>query len=308
MTLTPETVNTALQRLHEIVGQPGEVSTMEQSPPLIDALHNACNDLVAEWGQKLAEMVVQLIEQPEYRLAGAEEAVRQLVATLEETLQHHEALSKELTGRAADALKRIPTMLANYQKSLAAAKKPAAVAAAASAAADLVELIRFYPRWRYQGLVLQELARGYLSLRGHLSDQLREINFCRIRLDELGHPFAYASGSDIAGHGNPASPSLSHDEGVPDSRHAHWSGRCLFPGGCRTLDQAAGQFLDTVQPSEVMELDQQIQKMIQQEFTALVHVCLVANNVQKKLAAAMAEETEKFVSRGWRKPTRPSYS
>ena len=32
---------------------------------------------------------------------------------------------------------------------------------------------------------MHQVAQAFVSLRGHLSDELREINFCRVRLNEL---------------------------------------------------------------------------------------------------------------------------
>ena len=55
----------------------------------------------------MTEMVVRLIEQPGYRLAGAEEAIRQIVASIEQVLQSYETLAKELEKRSQDAFYRI---------------------------------------------------------------------------------------------------------------------------------------------------------------------------------------------------------
>src|SRR5438105_1487307 len=52
----------------------------------------------------------------------------------------------------------------------------------AQATAELLELIRQYPKARYHALVLQSINKLYVGLRGQLSDQLREVGFCRQRL------------------------------------------------------------------------------------------------------------------------------
>ena len=51
--------------------------------------------------------------------------------------------------------------------------------------ADLAELLRQYPKWRYQSMILRRLSSLYTSLRGYLSDQVREMNFYRLRLTDL---------------------------------------------------------------------------------------------------------------------------
>src|SRR5262249_43748892 len=119
---------------------------------------------------------VHLIEEPAFRLAGAEEAVRQIVATVEQVLQHHEPLARDVASKAAEAHER-----------LAACASPIKVGPRRPALAvdDVVELLRSYAKKRYQALVLNHLTAAFVSLRGHLSDEQREVNFCRVRLNDL---------------------------------------------------------------------------------------------------------------------------
>src|SRR5262249_7112432 len=60
---------------------PGEPGTVEK------ALHNQVARLGDEMEQKVAELAVQLIEDPAYRLAGAEEGLRQFNTSVEQALQ-----------------------------------------------------------------------------------------------------------------------------------------------------------------------------------------------------------------------------
>jgi len=39
-------------------------------------------------------------------------------------------------------------------------------------------------------MILQHLGSAFVGLRGHLSDELREVNFCRVRLAELERLFS----------------------------------------------------------------------------------------------------------------------
>ena len=55
-------------------------------------------------------MSVRLIEEPEYRLAGAEEAVRLMVAWVEQILQSHEPLARELASKASAAYARLQAL------------------------------------------------------------------------------------------------------------------------------------------------------------------------------------------------------
>ena len=98
---------------------------------------------------------------------------------IEITLQHQEPLSKELGERAFDAFVRIHQLLDGLNRNLHPRGKVPAVVA------EIRQLLLNYPKWRYQSLVLRQISRGYISLRGDLSDELREVGFCRARLGEL---------------------------------------------------------------------------------------------------------------------------
>jgi serine/threonine protein kinase len=272
--ISPEATIDMLKQLDQLVGVPGPEALNHQTARLAEVLREVSAALVGQWGQKLTALVSHLVDEPEYRLAGAEEAIHQLIARIENALQHHEPLAKELANRASCAYGRIHGLLRGWNN-IANAK------ARAAAAAELTELLRSYPKWRYQGLLLQNVAAAYVSLRGNLSDQLREVNFCRVRLGELLHLFA-------------EEPTISPDPQA-SSPPAEWATRALpsgtvrhlFPDGCQSLDQAGEHLLATVTPEEFQELDRRVQAMIRQDFHALAHICLTSANLLKNVQLAM---------------------
>src|SRR5262249_28763883 len=144
-------------------------------------------DLRGEYEQRLAEMVVRLIEDPQTRMAGAEEALRQLTEHTERALQQHEELCRELNQRAAGLYQRLHQFLGESEPAAQGGGKTPSIrrGSVAAQAVTLLELLYAYPKCRYQGLVLQQVSALYVSLRGQLSDQLREVDFCRARLGEL---------------------------------------------------------------------------------------------------------------------------
>src|SRR5207302_1818167 len=155
-----------LQQLDGLLGKPTDDTPPDPAPALMRVLREAGDRLSQEWGQKLAELPVRLIEEPNFRLAGAEEAVRQVVATLEQ------------------------------------------------------------------------------SLRGHLSDELREIGFCRVRLGELLRLLEEPPG---------VCPSF-HTAMAPDI------GRRLYASGCKDLREAVERELSAVTPEALLELDVRLEE------------------------------------------------
>jgi hypothetical protein len=266
--LDPALVIEALDRLEQLVGRPDGNVVTRRPALLADALPAAADSLVTHCEKHLAHLAVRLIEQPEFRLAGAEEAIRLVTAKIEAQLHHYEVLCQELSDKAGHAFARIYALLENLQAT--GGKRPAAEAA------ELVEMLRTFPKCHYQGLVLRHLLTSYTTLRNHLADQMREVEFCRTRLGDLLHAFAESPEGGRLGDAS--------NLGVP--------GRHLLPSGCRSLDEAVEQTLAGMTAADLQALDAKVQAMIQQQFTALVHVCMTSSNVLKSLEAAMLHEAE----------------
>jgi hypothetical protein len=248
-----------LEEVDRLLGRPQDDHPTEPPGVLGAALREAGDALAAEWNQRLAELPVHLIEEPGFRLAGAEEAVRYLIATLEQVLQHHEPLAREVGAKAADAYGRLQGGARGGRRLDAAA---------------VVELLRGYGKWRYQSLLLGRVAAAFVGLRGNLSDTLREINSCRDSLTAL----------------------LRRFEAPPEGGPPVEAGRRLFAEGCRDLDQALERLLARVKPEALLELDAQAEAMLKERFQALVHVCLSGSTILRDVEVALLEVAANYAA------------
>jgi serine/threonine protein kinase len=278
--MAAEEVADALAQLDELLGSPGEDNSPEARGTIAQLLREAAKSLSQFWGQKLAEMTVRLIEQPEFRLAGAEESVRQVVATIEQILQHQEPLCKDLNEKAQEANGRLRLLAAGNANQLAGGIGRRAPSLPAT---DVLELLRFYAKWRYQSLVLNLTSASFVTLRGHLADEMREINFCRVRLAELQRMLE--------------EPGIVPRERKPAANpSASRAATMIFPSGCKDLLSAAEELMASVGPEAVQELDNRMEAMLKQQFTALVHVCLSEANVLGAVHRAMLDTAGTFVA------------
>ena len=106
-----------MDQLEKLLALPEECRPGPQGsePGTIErALSDASEVVVGEAEQKLIEMIVHLIEQPCYRLAGAEEALRQFCMTVEQTLQGTH------NGLFVEAVEHLPPLLADAHQAGAA--------------------------------------------------------------------------------------------------------------------------------------------------------------------------------------------
>jgi serine/threonine protein kinase len=269
-------VEQGLGELAKYLGSPLEETLSSPPGQVEEILAVASEAVIREWGQRLTELIVKLIEEPAYRLAGAEEAIRQVMTAVEQLLQHHEPLCKEIGERAQDAFTRAHQLLDGLNRNIHPRGKVAAVVA------EFRQVLAGYPKLRYHFLILRQMARGYISLRGNLSDELREVGFCRARLGDLLKAY---SGQPAPDRGQDAEP-----------ERAQISGRYLFPNGCPDLSEAVEQLLRRITPEQVEELHGRVQEMIHKQFIALIQVCLGPSNLIKNLEGAMQREVEAFLT------------
>jgi serine/threonine protein kinase len=264
----PNAVLDAVRRMEQLTGRPKDDPAKVKDMLLAGAMDSVVGDLVKTWGEKLAQIVLGLVEQPDFRLAGAEEALKQLSDTIGRTLEHHEALYREVLDRAVEGHTRVLSHVETFRANPGARRNAPLIP-------ELAEALRAYAKNRYQALQLRRVADIYVSLRGQLSEQVREVNFCRNRLGELVRFFEDAGGS-------------SHSfEPVP--------GMCLLPSGCRSVEDAIQRLLDTLTPRDLKDLDRQLQDSIEEQFTSLVQVCLASDDVVRELGAAIQQQAENFM-------------
>ncbi|MFO0863103.1 MAG: hypothetical protein U0744_00320 [Gemmataceae bacterium] len=277
----------AMAAIEKLLGVPEEFKTTEhhhQPPALIEqALLDAGAAVADSSDQRLAATIVSLIEQPRFRLAGAEEGLRQFIVIIEAALHAQETLAHELSQKANSYYERIHRMLeasgsASGGGSLwgFSRKTPSSIPNFGN---ELFELMRAYPKLRYQSLVLANVNRLYVGLRGHLSDQIREVGFCRQRLAELA-------------------ALLKKDDQAPSAAASQYE-QHILPDKCKTLDDAVKQCEASILEEHLLAFDQAAQEMIRKQFRALLEICMGSSTVVRNLAPALLQEAEKYLEPGF---------
>jgi hypothetical protein len=200
------------------------------------ALAAATSGLVAEWGTRLARPAAALIEHPDFRLAGAEVAVRLLTEAVARSLSHVSPAADEWLRKADVARK-----------------------------ASGAEAVQTFPRCRYQGLLLRQVAAVYTALRPQMADQVGEVALCRTRLtaalENLRRPLADPSPTGL-----------------------------LLPPGCTTVAEAADRI--AIGADDVRELDRRAQQYLQDSTGGLARLCLTATDLSRTLAPTLVEMAE----------------
>ncbi len=250
-----------LVKLQQIVGMPDDRAIQRTVGQIEQKLDEAADAIAREFGPKVTRLAITLLEHPDYRLVGAEVAVQQIQGLIDAALQQYEPMAANLAAQAIDAYQQIQACLSTDRNK----RRPTP--------AELADAVRSYPTWRYQSLILRQACRIYATFRTQLSDQLRELQFCRQRLD------------DIAGR-------LQREQieflPPPD--------RILLPPGAESIDAVTASLEASIGKDDIRAFDKTLQAQIEREFNALFNVCLSSVSMLGNLQQTIEDQARAFLA------------
>ncbi len=251
----------SLTRLVQLVGMPDERAMQRQVGQIEHVLNEAADSLARDLTPVLMRLPRSLLEHPDYRLAGAMEAIGQLEAVLVQMIERSEPLLNDLSAKAIEGYYSIHSFLSDER----VRRKPSP--------AEIAENLRNFPKWRYQNLVHRQVGRIYMILCSQLADLNREFQFCKQRLDDLMQRFRHMPIEEIS------QPEMT-----------------LFPTGCASVEAAVQALRDGIQPHEMRALDRTMQKSIEQAYQALFSVCMSSINMLGNLHGIVEEQSRAFLA------------
>jgi eukaryotic-like serine/threonine-protein kinase len=236
---------TVLDHLLKLVGKP-ECEGELDSGSLFRALSARYDELVKEVETHVGIMAATFIEVPQYRLPGAEEAVRQFADRFKRQVEVLEKARASLDREVRSTYVKLIQALG----ALGSTGAMAAVTRKANAS-EVLEYLRAYPRARLRLHVLDLVLAVFRRLSANAPEYLRDINSCRAALAEMC--------ADLS------APPPSADPGPCAT---------ILPDGCATLDAAADQFLANLAAEDLLAFDQKLQKDLTRKFRGLGSICL----------------------------------
>jgi eukaryotic-like serine/threonine-protein kinase len=250
-----------LTKLQQLVGMPDERAVQRTVGRMEQKLDEAADAIAREFAPRVTRFATTLLEHPDYRLVGAEEAVKQVDALIDAAIQQYEPMAASLSAQAIDAYYQVHTFLSadRGQK-----RPPASVVG---------ESVRTYPTWRYQSLLLRQVCRIYAQLKITLGDQLRELQFCRQRLE------------DILGRFRKDQP-----DGLPSAD------RVLLPSGVASVETALVGLQGSINTEDLRQFDKRLQVQIEREFNALFNVCLSSVSMLGDLEETIEDQAKGFLA------------
>ena len=251
----PTHANVALNRLVNLLGPPA--SAANRSPTVVEqALAQTAADNGAAFALDLRTLVPALMDDPQFRVAGTEELLRQFLATTDRVMKRFMDSTMELDVKAQYGFECV-SQYAHYQKGM---RKPTTT--------EFGEALRQFPRARFQAVTFRALVAVYQVIRDSLLAQLADVSNARQRLEAAA---------------NVPDPLADVPEPVP-------GGRLLMPPGCASVTAAVERFLGVLTEADLVAIDQRAQGVIEPELGGLFQACLNSSAGPEGVVAAVYEE------------------
>jgi serine/threonine protein kinase len=260
-----------LDDIFDLVGKPLSKGQIEPTTGLLQrTVAEQTAAFSAEYDKKLAEMAVHFIEQPGARLAAAEEAIRQLIARLQVLVQTYEGLYLSLERDVADVFRKLFPLIGQLDTGALGTRK-------STIANEVLELMRTYPKKRFQAMVAGFALTTYRGMLGAAPEFLREVNYCRERLVEVSALAENAATVEAA-----AASTLG-------------PGRDLFPGGQNSLEDAARGMVAGLTNDDMANFDNGVQLQVRRQFNSLVSYCLELGGHPGPLLELVEHQAETYL-------------
>jgi hypothetical protein len=222
----------ALDQIGKTIGHP----TGQKMPnSLEDSLRLVANDIALNGTSLLTTAVHEMIDDPRFRLASAEEALAQILTYLQVCRNECEAEAEKSDRDARAAYEP----LVAYVHPQSGAKKPSAT--------EIGESFRTFPLAQFQAGIARRAVRLFEHLKTVFVDLRHQIAASRQRIDQV-HKLVLAELEQ-------ASPPV-------DPSH-------LMPVGCPTIEDAAQRYLEVLTDDDLQEVERLVQIGIEERFGGL---------------------------------------
>jgi hypothetical protein len=256
----PNAVAVAVTRLVGLLGRP-QAQAVKQPAPVEEALAAAADAAAADARAELNNALPGLVENPHFRLAGAEEAAGRLLYLLDQAITQADKLARQVQAQAVAALDHL-ALVGTAHKNLRKLTP-----------AELADAIRNYPSAQLDYLLRLAALRVYHALQDQLKGQAHEINRFRQRL-AAHQPFLAIEAEE------PAGPPAPGD---------------LLPPGCTTVEEAAQTFLKSLTDDDLAALDVRVQAGLERAFGGLYQACLNSADGTERILEVLRDETRLFL-------------
>jgi hypothetical protein len=287
----------ALERVKEWAGS-GAVHDADspwQKSRFFRPLQLAAKQLAEDCVKRMTADVLSILQHPGHRLANGEAAIRKLIDFADQGI----AVWAQQADRHFETLRPVRDSLPAAQGHCCAGGFSLFGGGVQRALRNFIAQLGQFARLRIAQDRLECGLFFFRSLRGELDDRLRDLGFSRQRLKALEQVLVAPVGDwrDQTAHKNGATDeSLDLLDPFWEAVQRTGSVEIILPFGIPDLEETAAQFVASLQPEHVRQLDEELQEKVLAPLGDLLSACTGNANLLRHLGRPLIEQTATFLS------------
>ena len=253
-------------------------------------LEDAVKRVAEAWGNEFAEVVRPLEQLPGHRLGAIGTALTRLIAVCTEWGDAAAARAAQFASKARQAKSDVQS--AHDVCQAGSGTFSFFGGRTGRSMRHFLDQIRAFARVRLQEDLADATAKFYRALRVRLEEQLRELAYCRTRLDMLVRALECPLANLPVSSDTPVS--LSEDA-LQQTLHPTNTLNVVLPAGDTHIERSAARVVKGVRPADVHRLEIALQKLVLEPRGGLTALCRMNADMSRTLIGPMVEQTTAFL-------------
>jgi serine/threonine protein kinase len=280
------------EQARELIGTrpTGEQDSTVRRSRLSKLLEEAIRRVAEAWANEFVASTRHLEEHPGHRIGAIETALRQIANWCHEAAAFAAKKLEQLAVKTGQARTDVQSALEACQAGSGTFNFFGG--RSGRSMRHFLDQLRSFARLRLQEDLADATVRFYRTLRIRVEDRLRELSYCRLRLDQLiqtlESPLRHLPVSSDT-------PVPISEEALQQTLHPTNTLQVVLPAGDTHIDRSAKRIVQTVKPQDLLRLEIALQKLVLEPRGGLLSLCQLNADMMRTLVTPMVEQTTAFL-------------
>jgi hypothetical protein len=268
----------------------GDLETAVRRSRLNKLLEEAIKRVADSWGNEFAESTRSLEEAPGHRIGAIEAALRKLAAWCNNAAAFADKKVEQLGVNVGQARTDVQSALDACQAGSGSFSFFGG--RSGRSMRHFLDQLRNYARLRLQEDVADATARFYRALRARIEDRIRDLSYCRTRMEQLVQALESPLLNLPASSDTPVSIS---EDALQQTIHPTNTLQVVLPSGETHIERSARKIVAAVTTDDIDRLEVALQKLVLEPRGGLTALCNLNADMVRTLVAPMVEQTTAFL-------------
>jgi serine/threonine protein kinase len=268
----------------------GDLETAVRRSRLNKLLEEAIKRVADSWGNEFAELARALEEHPGHRIGAIDAALLKMAAWCNSAAAVAEKKVDQFGVKVGQAKTDVQSALDACQAGSGSFSFFGG--RSSRSMRHFLDQLRAYARLRLQEDLADATARFYRVLRARIEDRVRELSYCRTRMEQLIQSLESPLMNLPASSDTPVSIS---EEALQQTIRPTNTLQVVLPSGETHIERSAKNIVAGVKPEDIDRLEVALQKLVLEPRGGLTALCNLNADMFRTLVSPMVEQTTAFL-------------